>query len=260
VWISAGEAVTNGQTLIVLDSREIEEQHIAAEAQFLEAKQDYDRTVRLMERDAATEKDLDMAQARYTASQAQLDQVRVMRSYTRIVSPLDGIVADRRIEAGDLAAPGTVLVTVYDPDNMRLEVPVPIRLVDHVALGQDMEVVMDYPSRFLTGTITEILGEIDPSSRTRTVKVHLTGDCGALPGTFGRLRIAGGERPALLVPAAAVQRTGQLEMVRLVKDDRVVRRLVKTVTGPHGRRELISGLNPGDAIVLPANGVPADEI
>ena len=260
VLISAGEAVTNGQSLIVLDSREVVEEYIAAEAQFQEAELAFERTTQLRASDSATEQDLDSARARFTASRARLDQVEVMRSYAHITSPIDGVVADRRIEAGDLAVPGTVLLTVYDPHNMRLEVPVPIRLVDNVALDQEMDVLMDYPSRTVKGVVTEILGEIDPSSRTRTVKVHLPDDTQALPGTFGRLRVSHQTRAALLIPAAAVQRTGQLESVGLVRDDRVLRRLVKTIPGPGQNREVLSGLQAGDAVLLPPHPEPAHEI
>ena len=58
----------------------------------------------------------------------------MMMSYAQITSPIDGIVTDRRIEVGDLANPGQVLLTVYDSEHMRLEAPVPVRLVDRLAL------------------------------------------------------------------------------------------------------------------------------
>ena len=73
-------------------------------------------------------------------------------------------------------------------------------------------------------------------------------------GTFGRLRVPRGERPALLMPAGAVRRTGQLETVGLVRGDRVVRRLVKTVDGPGEQREAISGLAAGDRVLVPGGG------
>ena len=125
-----GKKVSRDETLVILDDREIKEQMAAAESQFKQADTEFQRTRKLMDVKATTEQAMVAAESGVNAAKAQLDRVKVMLSYTVIKSPLDGIVTERRIEAGDMAAPGQPLMSIYDPSRMRLECPVPVRLVD----------------------------------------------------------------------------------------------------------------------------------
>lgn len=251
VFVTAGDAVKKGDVLLTLDDREIREQLLAAEAQLKQAETEYERARQLFERNATTQQALTAAESAYQAARARVDQVRVMLSYTQVTSPIDGIVTERRVEVGDLAAPGMILTAVYDPMRMRLEAPVPLRLVDRLALGQDVEVALDRPKRTVKGKVTEIVSEADPTTRTQLVKVHLEDVAGqVLPGVFGRLWVDEEPRPALLVPANAVRRTGQLETVRVVESGRVVARLVKTGAPREDRVEILAGLKDGDVIVV----------
>ncbi len=250
VFVSAGNRVAKDQVLLTLDDREILEQLAQAEAQMKQASTEYNRTKQLFEKSVASEQELTATESAYTGARAQVDRIKVMVTYTKVVSPIDGIVTERRIEAGDLASPGQVLLAVYDPAQMRLEVPVPLRLVAKLALNQPVEVALDHPARTLKGEVTEIVSEIDPRSRTQKVKVRLSDETGdILPGTFGRLWVEDAPHEAILVPAAAVYRAGQVEMVQVVEAGRALRRLVKSGPAYGDRVEILSGLRDGDQVV-----------
>lgn len=251
VFVSAGMPVKAGQVLLTLDDREIREQLTAAEAQLKQAETEFQRSKQLYSTKATTEQALVAAESMFNTVRAQADRVRVMMTYAQITSPIDGVVTDRRIEAGDLANPGQLLLAVYDPNNMRLEAPVPVRLIDNIKLGQELEVSLDRLPHVVTGRVAQIVSEIDPLSRTQIVKVHLKGVAGdVLPGTFGRLWIPQDERAVMLVPSEAVIRIGQIEMVQVVENGRAVRRMVKTGLTQKGRVEVISGLRDGDVILV----------
>ena len=251
VFVSAGDTVKKGQVLVALDDREIREQLTAAEAQFKQAEVEYQRTQQLIEKNASTDQALTAAESMFNAARAQVEQVKVMLTYAQITSPIDGIVTERRIEAGDLANPGQVLLAVYDPTRMRLEAPVPLRLIEKLSLNQEVEVTLDRPAKTYKGKVSEIVSEVDPLSRTQKVKVRIEGAAGeVLPGTFGRLWVEADRREALCVPSSAVYRVGQLEMVQVAKNGRAVQRLVKTGPRTGDKVEVISGLQAGDAVVL----------
>ena len=253
VHVSAGAAVSAGQPIVDLDDREIAEQLVAAEAAVKQAETEFRRQEQLLAAQVTTEQAHTAAEAQYQAARAQADRVRVMMSYARVVSPIDGVVAERRVEAGDLAHPGTVLAAVYDPGRMRLEAAVPLRFMDRVRPGQAVEVQLDRPAGLRAGTVTEILGEVDPVSRTQAVRVRLERPDGAIPGTFGRLWLSGEARPEIRVPVTSVYRVGQLEFVQAVRDGRVTRRLVRTGPRSGDTVEVLSGLSDGDVVrVAPA--------
>ena len=255
VRATAGDQVKAGDLLVALDDREIREQLTAAEAQLKQADSEFKRTRQLFEAKAATEQAMTAAETGFQSARAQVDRMRVMMTYAQVTAPMDGVVTERRVEVGDLANPGQVLLAVYDPTRMRLEVPVPVRLLDRFAPNQDVQVKLDYPARAVAGKVTEIVSEIDPHSRTRKVKILLEDRSGdVLPGAFGRVWVDDAEHEGVWVPAAAVQRSGQLESVELVQGDRVVRRLVRSRALDDGRVEILSGLQGGETVVVPASG------
>ncbi len=250
VHVSAGDRVRQGQLLILLDNRELKQQLAAAEAGLAQARSEYERARKLIAADATTDQALTAARSAYETANAQVRQINVMLTFTEITSPIDGRITDRRIEAGDLAAPGQPLLGVFAPQNMRIVIPVPVRLVEKMQLEQKVDIELDRPNRPFTGRVIEVVGEVDPMSRTQRMKVHIEGaGADVLPGTFGRVWVADDPRPAILVPATAVYRIGQLEMVQLVADNRVIRRLVKTGPLFGDRIEILSGLSAGDTIL-----------
>jgi len=251
VAASAGTKAKKGQTLIVLDSREIEEKLTAAKINLKQSKTEYDRTKSLYNKNAATEQALTAAEHMYNSAQSQVAEIKVMLTYTKIKSPIDGVVTDRQVEAGDLANPGQVLLSVYDAGNMRLEVPVPVRLIEKLALNQTVDITLDRPTRPFKGKVSEIVGEIDPMSRTQKVKVQINNKKGdILPGTFGRVWVRENAHTAILIPHGAVSMVGQLEMVHVVDDNRVLRRMVKTGPSFGKQVEILSGLSKGDVILV----------
>ena len=251
VLVSAGKPVKEGDLLVELDQREIHEKLTAAEAQLAQAKTAYERAKRLLETNATTPQDFEAAESAFKAAAANVDGIKVMLSYTRIISPLDGVVTDRRIEIGDLANPGQVLLSVYDASRLRLEAWVPARLVKHFSSGRTVRVVLDHPSRELNGVVAEIVGELDPATRSQLVKIQLEGaPRDVLPGAYGHVRMATEPHDAILLPRSAVYRIGQLEFVQVVRGARAIRRLVKTGPCVGDRVEVLSGMVVGERVLL----------
>jgi len=252
VHVSAGATVQTGDLLIELDQRELREELAAAQAQLAQAETAYRRSERLLETNATTAQAHEAAEAAYRAASATVERVNVMLSHTRITAPLDGVVADRFIEAGDLASPGQVLLSVYDPARLRLEVPVPARLVEHFPVGRTVQIDLDQSPAPLDGTVTEVVSAFDPVTRTRRVKVRIEeADAAALPGMYGQALFETDPHDAVLLPADAVQRVGQLERVALVRDGRIHTHLVRTGARHGDDIEIRSGLAGGEAVMLP---------
>jgi len=100
--------------------------------------------------------------------------------------------------------------------------------------------------------VTEIVPAADPATRTFVVKVSLPAGQGLYPGMFGRLLVPVGSRAAVLVPAAAVSRVGQLEMVLVKQDGRWQKAMVTTGRRQGDMLEALSGLRGGETVLIPA--------
>ena len=251
VHAGAGTTVDKDDLLISLDDRELREKLAVAEIRSNQADIDFDRIKKLFETGSTSHQEFIAAQSEYHIARAREEEARIMMSFVEIRSPIDGVVTDRYIEAGDLAATGQVLMEVYKPGTMRLETPVPVRLTDRISVGDICRVQLEAPKKWYKGKVAEIVSRIDHASRTRTVKIELLDhDHDILPGTFGRIWLETTAEDGIFVPETAVYHIGQLEIVQVVTDGRAYRRLVKTGQAYDGFVEILSGLAHGDTVLV----------
>lgn len=239
VLAQVGDRVAAGAPLVVLDDADFA-------SRFARARSQYERVKKFLAQQAATREQMENAEAEYLQAKAAIE-------HTRIAAPIDGVVAERHVEPGDLAIPGRPLMVVLDAEALRFDAQVREEMIARVALGSTLAVVLPAAGTTVSGTVAEVLPSADPQSRTVEVRVYLEPVARVYPGMFGRLRLPVGEREAVEVPAAAVERVGQLETVLVQSDGRWTRRLITTGTALTDERvEVLSGLAGGETIGLPA--------
>lgn len=237
VRAQVGDRVTMGSPLVVLDDGDFV-------ARFARAKAQYDRVKGFLAHQAATAEQMEAAEAEYQQAKAGIE-------HTRIAAPVDGVVAERHVEPGDLAVPGRPLLLVLDPAALRLEAQIREGLIALITPGATVDVAVPAAGTTLRGTVAEILPSADPRSRTFEVRINLAAQPGIYPGMFGRLRLPVGTREVVRAPAAAVEHVGQLETVVLRTDDGWQRRLVTTGAALSGDAvEVLSGLAGGETLGL----------
>ncbi len=266
VRAEAGDHVKKDQVLANLDSREytarLEQARSAlfsAQAERELATMAYDRFKGLFEKKAVTLEQLESAEARrkqadaaVSVAEQKVEEAQTLLGYTTLHSPMDGVVADRLAEPGDIAYPGKALLVLHDPEDLRLEANVREGLISRIrsqmAQGREVEVNLSALERSVRGRITEIVPSADPVSRSFLVKVSLPQIEGVYPGMFGELRCELDPRPAILIPESAVVRVGQLTTVLVRQDERWERRFVTLGSTRDGRVEVLSGLREGEEI------------
>jgi len=193
----------------------------------------------------------EMAHSGQAQAKAALAQARTMLDYTHIRAPFDGVVTDKRVEAGAMAVPGVPLVTVERTGRFRLEAAVDESKLRFIRKGQAVTVKLDALDRQLEGKVSEIVPAADAASRSFVVKVELPSSPDLHSGLFGRAFFLHGERQSLLVPSTAVVERGQLQGIYVVGGDRMVALRYVTLGRAAGDRvEVLSGLQPGDTLVV----------
>lgn len=263
--VRAGDAVAQGETLVMLDSREFQarleqarQSQAAGAARLAEARADYERIRSLYERRVVPRADLDRAQAVLGSQEAEfararqaVDEAATALTWSTISAPFAGRVIDRLAEPGDTAVPGVPLVRLYDPARLRVEANVRESLATTLAVGQRLGARIDALDLEVPVAIEEIVPSADPGSRSFVVKAALEDQPNLYPGMFARLLIPAGSVERIYVPERAVTRVGQLEYVVAAEAGGAVRRFVRTGrTAPGGRIEVLSGLTTGETIVL----------
>jgi RND family efflux transporter MFP subunit len=198
------------------------------------------------------------SEAAAEAARASLRVATVALSWATITAPFDGVVTEKLVEPGNMAAPGVALVTVEDTRAFRLEVRVDESRASQLATGSPVSVLLDTPAasppapgRLLDGRVSEIARALDPGSHAFLVKIALPDGSGVRSGMFGRARFSGPAHQALVVPATAVIRRGQLASVFVTDSGNRARlRLINAAEAVDGRVEVSAGLDAGETVVV----------
>jgi len=255
----------------------------AADARLALASSTLDRYKGLYERRSVSLQEFDEVRTKQTAARADADQAserlqalvakknqaiaridqakadavnaETFLSYTRILSPIDGIVTSKPADIGQMASPGTHLLTVEDEGHYRLEALVEEARIGRIRLGDPVSVSIDaLGQKPTTGQVSEIVPALDPASRSYIIKIDLRSpDSSTLfrSGLFGRARFNTGTKQVLTVPVQSVLERGQLTFVYVVDPAKIAHmRLIQTGK-PYGDRvEVLSGLSQGDVVIL----------
>jgi multidrug efflux system membrane fusion protein len=249
---------------------EVEQALEAASAQRQFAETTYRRYQGLLAKNSVSRQEFDGAETHYKAALAneraveakknqilargqqaksQLSSAETVLSYSRLVSPIDGIVTAKSVDAGTLVMPGTPILTVEDPAHYRLEASLAQQFADRVQAGQQVSVSTGRGE--LPGRVAEVVPAADASSRTVLVKIDLPRNCSCQSGEYGTALFPVGEENRLLVPSQAIVERGQLTGLYVVNPQGIAEyRLVKTGKTLGGRVEVLSGLSEGERIAV----------
>jgi len=208
---------------------------------------------------AADEKkaDLQAKRALVKSAQANVDRLKALSVYKRIVAPFDGIVTVRNTDVGALintgSSTGSELFVVSDVHKLRLYVNVPQNYVPMVTHGTTATLtVPERPGKKYEAKVEASSGAVDVASGTTRMQLVVDNAANELmPGAYANVHLSvGNKRDVLVVAASAVIfDKGGLRIATVGADDRV---LLKTITIGRDRGstiEIASGLSPEDRVI-----------
>ncbi|HEY5626375.1 MAG TPA: efflux RND transporter periplasmic adaptor subunit [Nitrospira sp.] len=250
--VREGMEVSKGQTLIQLDSRDVEAELARAKADVENANAHLARMKTLYAQDAVSKQEMENATRAYKVAEANRKSALAQLSYTLVKAPFDGIITDEQVEAGEMASPGQPLLTMEDHRQLRLEAMVAEGDLRSVAPGDKIPVRIDaLGGQVLNGVVSKILSAGDPQTHTFVVKVDLPNTPGLKAGMFGRFQLDKGTAHTILVPSSAVIERGELTSVFVVGPDQTARlRWIKAGRRFEQRIEILSGVNVGERVLV----------
>jgi membrane fusion protein (multidrug efflux system) len=247
-----GARVSRGTVLIEFNAAEIRAEVAEAEAALAESESQFKRSRSLASEQALSASQLETVEATLKANRARLDAARARLEDTVIRAGFDGRTGLRNVSVGALITPGTIITTLDDTSVIKLNFTVPEANLS--ALEQGLEVTattVGLPGRAFKGRITQVDSRVDPVSRSILVRAEIPNVDRALrPGMFMSVALAGRPSPALLVPEGAIVPEQGSAFAFVVRDGRVERREVRTGRRRPGDVEIVSGLQPGEKVVV----------
>ncbi|MHB1225724.1 MAG: efflux RND transporter periplasmic adaptor subunit [Gemmatimonadaceae bacterium] len=268
VLVQEGDRVAAGQPLVRLDARDLAARQSQVSAGIAEAEAVHrDATtqagrMRALHADsAATRAQLDAAETGLARAEAAVRQARagaseleVLTGYSVVRAPFDGVVTRRLVDPGAFAAPGAPLVTVQDSHRLRVSVTVAPEAARGLARGSTIGATIEGVA--VPATVEGVV----PASAGNVYTINaIVDNPGArlLSGSAATLQLPQGTRRAVVIPAAAVRREGDLTgvLVRGATGDEL--RWVRLGATAGDRTEVLGGLRAGDRVVVPTGMTPA---
>lgn len=233
----------------------------AAQVAYVEARNQYDIALQHLNALQAVGKQatvqsaqgqLESAKGKYQGAEAQL-------SYSEIRSPINGVVTDRPLYAGEMAAAGAPLITVMDTSRMVARAHIPQDQAALLKVGDKAEIESEGVK--LPGKVTVVSPALDPNSTTVEVWVETANPKKQLrAGSSAQIAVNAGAIPdAVVVPPAAVVPTpdGGFAVMVVGSDGRAHQKSVQVGIKENGEAQIVSGINPGDMVITNgAYGLP----
>ena len=316
IYVDIGDKVRAGQLLAVLEVPELDAQVKGTVAEFARSKDEITRAehdvvrsqsehqslhadyIRLKQAAAAqpgliAEQELDDAQSKDLASQAQIDaakaalaaahrqsesagadneRVHDLEAYTNVVAPLNGVIVWRYADTGALIQAGTTsdvqslpLVKLSQSDLLRLRLPVPEDDVRYIHEGDEVQVHVDAVNRTFTGKVVRFTRDVSLATRTMETEVDVeNNDLSLTPGMYANTQIQLAHHDNVLtIPVQAVIQNGNQASVLVVDgQNRVQARAVQLGIQSSSRVEVLSGLSEGEQVITggQANYQPGEQV
>lgn len=278
VFVKEGDRVRAGQRLMQIDDRDLRSRVSAAEqgqnealkalASAMEqrdlAERTWQRYKELYAEQALSRQELDNIETQKKVAEHELERVRAMvgraqagleearlyLGFATVTSPVDGVVLEKRTDAGSMASPGAPLMVIESTGAYHVEVALDEKLLGVVSVGRPVGVELTSLGLSLDGEVIEVVPTVDPRTRSFTVKVGIK-HTGLGSGQYAKVTFAAGAQEVMRVPASAMVMRGQLTGVYVVDDAGVATyRLVRSGSERGGLVEIISGLRAGERIIV----------
>jgi membrane fusion protein, multidrug efflux system len=275
VHFKEGDTVHQGDSLVEIDARpyqaalaQAEGNLIRDQALLANARIDLTRYETLVAQNAAPEQQAATQKALVTqyegtvkTDQGVIDAAKVNVDYCKITAPVTGLVGLRLVDPGNIVhasdTNGMLVITQMQPMSVIFTIAEDqLRAVlRKLAAGEHLRVEAydrEMHAKIATGTLVTLDNQIDQTTGTLRLRANFDNRNNELyPNQFVNARLLVEEkRGVTLIPAAAIQRTSQSTYVYLVKDGCAAVRSITVGTVEGDDAEILSGVSPGDVVVL----------
>ncbi len=247
-----GQAVSAGDVLVELDSREEKLAVQLAKLRLQDAERLYDRYKRSANSGAVLPTVLDAARTAAETAQVELDRARIALADRTIEAVFDGYVGSTDVDPGDRVNTNTLITTLDDRSTLFVSFDIPESFIGELAPGDEVQLETWNGKRpVVSGEIVDIGSRIDPQDRTFVARARVGNDDDALrPGMSFRVRIDVEGEIYGVVSETGVQWSADGAYVWSVVDGVAARIPVRIVQRREGRVLIDGDIDEGDVIVV----------
>lgn len=253
IMVEEGDFVQKGQQLIKLEAQEYELAEAGARVSFEQQKQAYERAEAMYKKQLLSKEEFE--QSGYTMQNARIDweKTKLNLNYTKIESPISGVIGERLCRPGDRIQASDKLFSVINTQEIISVVHVPEKEIGKIKKGQKAFLTSDnIGEQQFTGWIKRVSPVVDPQSGTFKVTLGVNNQSSQLrPGMFVNVHIVTETRPnAVLIPKTAVVYENEAMHVYVVRDS--LAHKIKLAPGfqNYAAIEALRDIQKGDKVIV----------
>jgi RND family efflux transporter MFP subunit len=248
-----GDNVKKGQVLMTLEADEYVLAEEKARLNYLSQKSDFERLEAMFKENLLSKEEFE--KARFTLQGLEVDwkQAKLNLSYTRITTPIAGVVGDRLIKPGDRIQTTDKLFSVINTSEMIAVVYAPEKELGSVVKNQSAYITSDHlAGEQYEGWIKRVSPVIDPQSGTFKITVGVKNKKNILrAGMFVNTHIiTATHENAVLIPKTAIVYENEQMSIYVVKDSIANKVNLKVGFQDHEKIESLEGVEEGDRIIV----------
>ena len=263
------------------EADEVELNNVAAvkqaQAVLDEAAKNRERVLNLSRQGIASASEVDTVEATYRVAQArhetaleeartriaalaqrraEYDLAQKQLADTAVLAPFEGAVQQRRANLGEYLSAGTPILQLVKTNPLRLRLQVPERDSARVRAGQEVRLTIDGDTNRYAGQIARLSPALDEQTRMLLVEADVPAQGTLRPGLFARAEIVvNPDDPGLSIPSEALVVFAGVEKVVTIESGKALEKAVTTGRRGPGWVEILSGLSPGETVVLNPTGL-----
>lgn len=250
--VEEGDFVTAGDVLAQLEDEQLEIEAQRARATMERLNNEFRRKQELFEKNLISAEEFENAKYEYEAQKSAYELADLKIRYSKIRAPINGVVSDRLIKAGNMVTTDQEVFKITDFDPLLAVLHIPEHEMNK--LKKDQTALMHFdalPGENFIGEVLRISPTVNPETGTFKVTISIRDESRQLkPGMFGRVRIVYDTHPnALLIPKNAVISEDGLSSVFVINNNIAYRKDITTGYTNGNNVEILSGINPTDTVV-----------
>lgn len=252
ILFAEGARVRAGEVLVRLDRSTLEaERDRAAYRHALLVRQE-ERQRRLLDEGLISTEEYDFTAGELDVARAELELREALLDKVEIRAPFDGRVGLRLVSPGSYLSSQTRVTTLQQLDPVKVEFSVPESYARHVEEGERIRFRVQGVEDWFEGEVYAREPVIDPETRGLKLRARAANERGLLlPGAFAEIELTiRAVEEALAVPAIAVLPEMGGKKIFVLEDGRAVARSVETGIRTASRVEIVSGLEPGERVIV----------
>ncbi len=246
-----GGNVSKGQILFRIDDSELQAQLTQALTKQKLAKETENRAKLLLQKEAISREEYDVALADLRSLQAQTQLIRAQIAKTRVRAPFSGRIGLRAISAGEYLTPTTVVANLVNINPVKITFSIPEKYSSEVKQGNQIKFTVAGSDKKYSATVYAIEPGINEATRTLQLRARADNSHGELlPGSFAKVELTlSNIKDAILVPSEAVIPVLKGRKVFVAENGKAKEVMVET--GARTNRDVLiqSGIKAGDTVI-----------